>query len=95
MITRQAINRASVPTSSRAINRLEPAMSAAKIAASLRSTEWTGALGFSPSEYSEPRNRCAIFQAQIVAGKHRSLPAGRTQHGSAGKFGRAHDRSSR
>jgi hypothetical protein len=33
------------------------AMSAAKIAASLRSTRWTGTLGSSPSEYSEPRNR--------------------------------------
>jgi hypothetical protein len=45
-------------------------MSAAKIAASLRSTGWTGTLGSSPSEYSETCNRCATFQVQIVTVAH-------------------------
>src|SRR6266851_3110029 len=37
-------------------------MSAAKIAASLRSTGWSGTLGSSPSEYSQTRNRRATLQ---------------------------------
>src|ERR1700730_15883944 len=37
--------------------------SAAQIAASLRSPGWTGRLGFSPSEYSQPRDRRATPQA--------------------------------
>jgi hypothetical protein len=41
-------------------------MSAAKIAANLRSTGWTGTLGSSPSEYSKMRNQRATFQAHIV-----------------------------
>jgi hypothetical protein len=41
-------------------------MSAAKIAASLRFTGWTGTLGSSSSEYSELGNRYETFQAQIV-----------------------------
>jgi hypothetical protein len=48
-------------------------MSAAKIAASFRSTGWMGTLGSSPSEYSEPRDRRAIFQAQIVAARSRAI----------------------
>jgi hypothetical protein len=43
-------------------------MSAAKIAASLRFTGWTGTLGSSSSEYSELGNRYETFQAQIVYG---------------------------
>jgi hypothetical protein len=62
MMARQAFSRASVPTSSRAIN---PAMSAAKIAASLRFTGWTGTLGSSSSEHSELGERYETFQAQI------------------------------
>jgi hypothetical protein len=44
-------------------------MSAAKIAASLRSTGSTGTLGSSPSEYSDQRDRRATFQAQIVTNR--------------------------
>src|ERR1700730_15963501 len=41
-------------------------MSAAKIAASFRSTGWTGTPGSSPSEYSETTDHRATFQAHLV-----------------------------
>ena len=66
-------------------------MSAAKIAASLRSTGWTGTLSSFPSEYSDGRDRRATFQAQIVtarshgtrssAFRRRGLPGGAGHEG--------------
>jgi hypothetical protein len=44
-------------------------MSAAKIAASLRSNGWAGTLGSSPVEYSDVHNRFATFQVQIIAAR--------------------------
>jgi hypothetical protein len=48
-------------------------MSAAKVAASLRSTGWTGTFGSSPSKYSEMRHHCAIFQRISLLPGHRKL----------------------
>jgi hypothetical protein len=59
------------------------------MAASLRSTGWTGTIGSSPSEYSEARNPCAIFQAQIVGDLIVRFPAERL----AGR--RSHERQLR